>query len=212
MGLYYHHLLIPRRSGASATVEGVGRFFRALEARGAREGRPTVRLIDLSASQKLKNPFTGEEAVVPKAKLIKVSTIGAALKKAKPLQRYKVSFGVDIGPGTEWFRVERTAPLGAPERIGATVCVFPIAVPTSDADFGKPGEAIADHRFSHPQTGEEFLVEGAGSARFWIDVEFEKFEIPLQDGTASLDIAPAWYVSSAEEAFETTFVQGAQWH
>jgi hypothetical protein len=56
------------------------------------------------------------------------------------------------------------------------------------------------------------IVPGAGLARFWIETVFEKFELPaVASAESPLDIAPAWYVTAASEAFATSFVQGAQW-
>lgn len=206
MGLCYRHLLIPPVD-ARATPEAVGRFFRALLARGAPGCRPQLRVNDQSATLKLKNPSTGEEVLVPKSKWTELRSLDGLAKKIGSLARYQASLHVDAAPGVEWFEVDRTnAPPDAAERIGATVCVFPTPTPTST----DKADAL-DHRFSHPQTNEERVVPGAGSARFWIEVTFEKFEVPERSLVAGLDIAPGWYLAAAEEAFEVKLAQGAQW-
>ena len=98
-----------------------------------------------------------------------------------------------------------------PELVSTSDWDIEVPIPKNVASFGEPCES--EHGtgvFSHPWTGEIIEVADAGCARFWIEFEFGKFLLPKM-GT-NLDLLNPLMVASAEECFQTKFVQGCRFN
>jgi hypothetical protein len=71
------------------------------------------------------------------------------------------------------------------------------------------GDENAGGVFVHPECGPRKLAQ-AGCARFWVEFATGKLVFPRLTGD-NLELLPPDFVSLAQTAFETDFVQASHW-
>jgi hypothetical protein len=79
----------------------------------------------------------------------------------------------------------------------------------SEFDFDNPESPLqSDGVFTHPWTGGRIELADAGSARFWIELEFGKWIIPKMKD--SFDLLRPEFISAVENCFGTRFIQAGR--
>jgi|SRR5579862_3071874 len=225
----YAHLLIAADSESVPDPNQMVRFFDLLQSafrfqfvKSKKDWMPG--LMAMTSAEEVrtqKNTFTGEERTfkVPKRIELQETSEIPALVAAEP--KYSVSVS------GRWLSSD--APIEMLVTDGTAfdqdlICVVTCSMqaqPVCTGDwwgedrkgacefgFGRSSPIQTMGVFTHPWTGKRIEIQHAGSARFWIELEFGKWLIPKM--TDSFDVLQPDFVRAMEGCFGMPFLQAGR--
>ena len=220
MGEQYTHTLIPKQRGFSPAVLCVQEFLLELQKREVVPGNIEISLrIPTGKMREFPNlppAMQGMQVEIRDRK--KLQSLDQLTDTANSLQNYEIAISGFGRPKLPPLKID----FSDSYHVGITCRSYsayrstsnPHEVGESEEEPVRYGRVCPESQtvglFTNPHNGERVTVQGAGSARFWIQFELGKFLLP-EIPNNNLEIIEPSILNLAKGIFGLDFLQGCLW-